>query len=289
MKKLFLVPLLALLLLVVVGCTTNNTNSNSNQNKNTNQQTGVQDFRPNVLNLTDSQELIDGGNNWQLINDSENQGEDSAKLTQDEWQGSPIQVLKELYFTSNVSGEAINQANHIENLTAKLTGIMVVYNDGSVGGTGIIEYTGNNNNCEMDQDDSGIITCEVASLEDGTFNITGDMVEFKNKKCQAEDWFGKNYWMNVFFMEDNMPKEKVNYLNNIVDSKTPTENFNLHTLLFEGPFGQYSLMCPYMYDSNGLLTINGSLATGTMDLEFTDNLNNVDFNSLRETMGLTVQ
>ena len=75
----------------------------------------------------------------------------------------------------------------------------------------------------------------------------------------------------------------------VEDSKTPTENFNLHTLLFEGPFGQYSLMCPYMYDSNGLLTINGSLATGTMDLEFTDNLNNVDFNSLRETMGLTVQ
>ena len=288
-KLLFLLPLI--MLLVVVGCGENgtNTNQNSNLNKAANQLTQDQNFDATPFILEETETLVENSDNWSTINDSESLGEDSPKLTEDEWKGSPAQVLKELYFTSSVSGEAINQANHIENMAAELTGIIIVYQDGSIGGTGTIEYGNGNDTCIMDQDPSGTFTCDVTDLENGTFNITGEMVIDNNNACEAEDWFGNNYWMNVYFMEENMPIETVNHINNIVGSSQSAPNFNLHTILFEGLFGKSHLMCPYLYDANGRMDINGSLATGYIDLEFTDNLNNSDFNQLREAMGLTVQ
>lgn len=298
-KLLLILPLFALLLFVGANCT---------QEEDLNVNAEVEDqFTTEIimLELADGELLVEKDPSWYAIEQKVQEGEGATEddgyvsdsevdapeeLTEDEWKGDPTQVIEEYFFTMQASGEALNQVFHIENMQADLKGLIVVYKDGTIGGTGTIAYArdeNHNSECIMDMDTSGTMECDLLDLQDGTFSMSGEVVLHEN--CTENDGLPNGYCLKVFFAEAEMPLEKVELINTLPGGEYEKKDSpNLHTLLNTGPFGEHHLICPNIGKEINL-EVNGQYAFGDIYFELVDNPNNAEFNALRETMGLTLQ
>lgn len=293
MKKIIvLLPLL--FLFVFVGASCDNKDTNSNDNENTNQAVSDQDggdFSEDIPQFTlDEGETIDQGTedgSWDTVNDDEESTEEEA-LSEDEWKGDPMQVIYEFFFKSHVSGEAKNQSHRVTGLQADLTGIIVVYQDGSIGGTGNIVYAGTQD-CEIvDPASQSLLSCEYDGSMDGTFNITGNVVEREPSGRSGNEWVSDKYWLDLMFLEAQQPYENLKIVNNISGNSPPVVNKDLHLVLYSGLFAQGQLMQPYLYESL-YKQFSNSYATSDARFEFVSNTGSAEFQVLREEMGLTLQ
>ncbi len=279
MKKLLLILPLVVLLLMGASCTDQD------------DQTGdTSELKAEKFELGQGQTLLNLSDGWDSVVDESAEQEavgQEETLDEDEWKGDPAQVLKEIYFSGPVSGQVMNQAHHLENLGATLKGIMVVYQDGSIGGTGTITYNDANRVCKIDMGTEGVIECKYAGVTDGTFNLTGEIVDSEQACDYSEEWLGnENYRFKTFFSSDQNPTEKISYINNISGLIQDLDNYELHQILHAGLFGRSHMICPILYDPQ-TLNLSSSQASGEFTIEFTDDFG--QFQDLRETMGLTVQ
>lgn len=285
-KALLILPLISALVFAGFSCRNGN---ESQENKNTSQEAGVR-FTHDIPSFTlkSGQTLTEVTSGWESIDDPEAEAEAvgaDETLAEEQWKGDPAQILKEIYFTGRVSGQVKNQGNHLTNLGAELRGVMAVYQDGSIGGTGEIIYNNGDHECVIDMGDNVVIICDYLNSKDGTFNITGDVVLTKNDPCAfSSDWTGnENYRYKVFFLSEDTPQEKINYINTYSGSETPADLYEMHQILHAGLFGKHHLICPNYYVSDPL-QLSSHQADGTVDLEFTDDFG--QFQDLREKMGL---
>lgn len=266
---------------------------NKNDNQNTNQTNQTGDFSQNIppLVLEEGQDIdTESGDTpgWDAVADeNESIGQEQA-LSKDQWKGDPAHVLFEFFFRSHVSGEALNQSHRVTGLQADLTGIIVVYQDGSVGGTGNIIYTGDQG-CEIVEPSSqSLLSCEFNYAMDGTFNITGEVIEYEDFGQTSGTWPSGKYWLKLIFLEDQMPLENVNIINNISGNTQSVDNKDLHLALYSGLFYQPQIMYPLKYNELSKNFAN-SYATSSVSFEFVDNIGQAEFEVLRKVMGLKVQ
>ncbi len=174
-------------------------------------------------------------------------------------------VIWEGYLLGFAEGNpTAKHAIYMSSLTAYFYGNVYVYDDYTVGGSVTVSYL-DMGECKVE---SPLLTCSLIGVNEGTYNVIGNVVQYRNIGQSGESWpFPNDYWLQVFFVREVAATENI-----LVTSEFSSEDVTdsgLESILY-GPF-QYPHLLRSGSDSDWMFfDVKNEWATGEVSIQLYD-------------------